>query len=445
MSKEKNYTLIVGMGKTGNAVANFLNAKGTNIVITDINDSKKAEAEKFEAKGIKTEIGFHDQSTFNNADLIIVSPGVPLTIPELISAKDRNIPITGELDTVSELIDIPIVAVTGTNGKTTVTTLIGDMLKESGLKVFVCGNIGTPIVDYLSQTEKADVIVAEISSFQLDTSEKFKPDVAVLLNITEDHLDRYESFEDYAISKWSVFKNQTENQIAVINASIDNRNNEIQKIDSKISLYSSNTNDINSGSALIGTNDITIANSIIDLAETKLKGTHNRENIAAAALATLAAKGTREGITKGLKNFIPLPHRLQFVKSINKVEYYNDSKATNPDAVARAVECFDKNVLLIMGGQEKDTGFEYLREFFGNKIKKLIVMGDAKEKIANAFAGILDIVHAESMENAVTISHQNSEPGDTVLLSPGCASFDMYDSYSQRGFDFIEQVKGLEN
>ena len=429
MGKQKKYILVVGMGKTGNAVANFLNKKGKNIVITDKDISKKEDAQKFKTRGIKTEIGFHDSVTFENAELIIVSPGVPLTIAELEKARKKGIPITGELDTISELIDIPIVAVTGTNGKTTTTTLIGDMLRESGFNVFVCGNIGTPIVDYLSNKE-ADIIVAEISSFQLDTSTKFKPDVAVLLNITEDHLDRYNSFDEYTKSKWSIFKNQTENQTAVINAKIKNIDYETSKIKSKINYYNNN-------------DSITIAGSVIDLSDTKLKGKHNNENIVAATFATLAANGNMDGILKGLKDFAPLPHRLEFVSSINGIDFYNDSKATNPDAVKRAIECFDKNILLIMGGQEKDTDFECLKETLKTKIKKLIVMGEAKNKIAGTFLNVCDIIHAESMENAVDIAYHNSAQGDTILLSPGCASFDMYKSYPQRGYDFIKQVKRL--
>ncbi|MCP3901033.1 MAG: UDP-N-acetylmuramoyl-L-alanine--D-glutamate ligase, partial [Desulfobacteraceae bacterium] len=387
--------------------------------------------------GIKTEIGFHDSATFENAELIVVSPGVPLTIPELEKAREKGIPITGELDTVSELIDIPIVAVTGTNGKTTTTTLIGDMLKESGLNVFVCGNIGTPIVEYLTnknkKNTKVDIIVAEISSFQLDTANKFQPDVALLLNIAEDHLDRYSNFDEYTKSKWSIFKNQTENQTAIINAKIENINSETPKIKSKIEYYNNNSLQI-------------IEDSIFEIAKTKLKGDHNKENIAAAALATLAAKGNLEGISKGLKNFTPLPHRVEFIQSINAVDFYNDSKGTNPDAVKRAVECFDNNILLIMGGQEKDTDFKCLKNTLKTKIKKLIVMGEAKEIIANTFSDVCDgIIHATSMEDAVKQAYQNSERGDTILLSPGCASFDMYENYSKRGFDFINQVKRLEN
>ncbi len=434
MNKEKKYTLIVGMGKTGKAIANFLNAKGENIVITDMDSSKKTEAKFYKAQGIKTEIGFHNSATFQNADLIIVSPGVPLTIPELEKARKNKISIIGELDTISELIDIPIVAITGTNGKTTVTTLIGEMLKESGLNVFVCGNIGTPVVDYLSENKKADIIVAEISSFQLDTSNNFKPDVAVLLNIAEDHLDRYEDFNDYALSKWSIFKNQTINQTAVINAKIAGADKETSKIESQIAYY--NTEPDNN-------DDLHIADSYISLSKTRLKGAHNKENIAAAALATLAAKGNMDGVVKGLNDFIPLPHRIEFVKSVNSINFYNDSKGTNPDAVKRAVECFDQNILLIMGGQEKGTDFNCLKTTLKTKIKKLIVMGEAKDKIANTFSDVCDVLHADSMETSVKLAYQNSDPGDIVLLSPGCASFDMYESYSQRGFDFIELVKRL--
>lgn len=436
MNSQKTYTLIVGMGRTGNAVASYLNQQEKNIVITDKDISKKQDAEIFETKGIKTEIGFHDSATFENAELIIVSPGVPLTIPELEKARKKGIPIQGELDTISELIDIPIIAVTGTNGKTTTTTLIGDMLTESGFKVFVCGNIGTPIVEYLTdkknENRKTDIIVAEISSFQLDTSNKFKPDVALLLNIAEDHLDRYNDFDEYTKSKWSIFKNQTKNQTAIINAKIKNIDSEASEIKSEIKYYNNE-------------NSLIIKNSIVDLTKTKLKGDHNKENIEAAVLATLAAKGNMEGVLKGLKNFTPLPHRLEFIRSINQVDFYNDSKGTNPDAVKRAIECFDNNILLIMGGQEKGTDFKCLKKTLKTKIKKLIVMGEAKDIIANTFSDVCDISHATSMEDAVMQAYQSSEKGDTVLLSPGCASFDMYENYSKRGFDFIKQVKGLES
>jgi UDP-N-acetylmuramoylalanine--D-glutamate ligase len=433
---QTGYTLIVGMGKTGNAVANFLNKNNERIIITDKDPSKRENTKTFEAQGIKTEIGFHDLATFENAKTIIVSPGVPLNIPELEKARAKGIPITGELDTISELIDIPIVAVTGTNGKTTTTTIIGEMLKESGFNPFVCGNIGTPIVEYLANKEKentkTDIIVAEISSFQLDTSNKFKPDVAVLLNITEDHLDRYDSFQEYTNSKWSIFKNQTKNQTAVIYSKLTNIDHETLKIRSQIHCFNSH-------------GSITFKDSVIDLSKTKLLGDHNKENIVAAALATLAAKGNIDGINKGLQAFAPLPHRLEFVKSIDKVDFYNDSKATNPDAVKRALECFDNNILLIMGGQEKDTDFICLKKTLKTKIKKLIVMGEAKDKITKTFSDVCDISHAVSMKNAVDIAYENSAKGDTIILSPGCASFDMYENYAKRGLDFIEQVKRIES
>ncbi len=445
MAQEKNYTLIVGMGKTGNAIADFLNAQGENIVITDLDASKTNETEIFIKKGIKAEIGFHNIKSFKNARRIIVSPGVPLTLNELKEARKAGIPITGELDIISELIDIPILAITGTNGKTTVTTLLGDMLKASGLNPFVCGNIGTPIINYLSNNKKADIIVAEISSFQLDTANKFQPDIAVLLNIAEDHLDRYKSFDDYAESKWSIFKNQTKNQYAIINKQINNIDKKTENIKSEI-LYFNEQNNTNGNeyNAIINSDHINIKGSNIDLTKSKLKGTHNKENIAAASLATLAAKGSINGIKKGLENFTPLPHRVEFVDSINGIDFYNDSKATNPDAVKRAIEYFDQNILLIMGGQEKDTDFACLKTAMGTKIKNLIVMGDAKDKIADTFSNICKIIHADSMKDAVTIAYKNGEAGDIILLSPGCASFDMYNSYSQRGFDFINKTRKLK-
>ncbi len=436
MGSEKKYILIVGMGKVGNAVAAYLIKQGKDIVITDGDISKKQDAEIFEKQGIKTEIGFHNENTFKNAGKIIVSPGVPLDIPGLVTARRHGVPVSGELDIIADRIDVPLVAVTGTNGKTTTTALLGKMLEESGLNVFVCGNIGTPIVEYITRADdtgaRADIIVAEISSFQLDTSDNFRPDIAVLLNIAQDHLDRYSDYQEYARSKWSIFKNQTKDQTAIINAEIEDVNLETAKITPKIIYF-------NNGRPL------TINKQHIDPGRAQLKGTHNNENIAAAALAAYAAGATVKGVLKGLETFTPMPHRLEFVKSIKKIDFYNDSKATNPDAVKRAVQCFDNNILLIMGGQEKDTDFTCLKESFKTKVKKLIVMGEAGDKITQTFSDVCDVCRAVSMEDAVRLAAEYAHGGDTVLLAPGCASFDMYKDYSERGFDFINQVKGLEN
>ncbi len=474
------YILIVGLGKSGISAAKFFRKKGYNVVATDINPLIVDSPQILELKalGIKTEIGFHNIETFENSELIVASPGIPIDGEHFQKAIKRGIPIRGEMDIAAELIKVPIVAITGTNGKTTVTTLISEMLKCSGLKVFTGGNIGTPLIEYLNQTELTelhinrgaynseviklsnsvnskiyDVVVVEVSSFQLDTAQNFSPDVAVLLNITEDHMNRYPDFIAYEDSKWSIFSGQNEKCHAIINSRIQG----VIKSDSKDTIEHSDSIDsclkkerlknIRSNITLFNTaNERFAAQKKLS----KLKGKHNQENIEASIFAALYAGGTMDGIELALKSFKGLPHRIEYVTTINGVEFYNDSKGTNTDATARAIEsfdkengAFDKNLILIMGGQDKNMDFSVLKEWVKAKIKLLVLMGETKNKIYNALFGSCDMIFANNMKHAVNLSFAHAKAGDTVLLSPACASFDMYRSYAERGESFIREVKGL--
>ncbi len=440
---EKNYTLVVGMGKTGHAIARFLKSRGERVVLADRDTSKTHAAHEFRQAGIAVELGPHKKETFENARMIVVSPGIPLTIAELEAARQKGVPVTGELDIIAAYMDRPVIAVTGTNGKTTTTELIGGMLKCSGQKVFVGGNIGTPIVDYIGSGNETDTVVVEISSFQLDSSDRFSPDIAVLLNISEDHLDRYADFDAYENAKWSIFKNQTADQTAIINFAIRNVAERIKSINSRILIFGEDDNKTGLPGAWISEDRITTPSGQIDLGSALLKGAHNRENIAAAVLAAMAAGGTMEGVARSLKSFSPLPHRLALAGTLKGVRFYNDSKATNPDAVKRALECVNGLAVLIMGGQEKDTDFTCLKETVQAKVKKLIAMGEARDKISTAFSSVCNILYADGMAQAVEMAYKNADSGDTVLLSPGCASFDMYSSYVERGNDFHRHVKRL--
>ncbi len=478
--KNKKYILVAGLGKSGVSIAKFLKGKGENIIATDIDSSRAVIAAELENQGIKTEIGFHKEKTFLSAEKIIVSPGIPLNNKYLAMAAQKGIPVTGEFDIAAEFIDIPVIAVTGTNGKTTVTTLISEMLTTSGLKVFTCGNIGTPLVEYFMVDEKADIIVAEVSSFQLDTAGKFSPDVAVLLNITEDHINRYKDFSAYSDSKWSIFKNQSQNDIAIINYSIKEaekhlkglksipvffgRENIVYEMERKplrpmdlLKNGCAKPDPLHGGNperkiAVIKPDKIIIDNlpvdnmsvnkiSVIDISGAGLKGEHNRENMAAASLACLAVGGTIRGIEKTIKSFKGLAHRIQYAGTINQVDYIDDSKATNPDAVVKALECFKNNIILILGGRSKNTDFSYMGQAVKKRVKKIISMGESKTQIRNALADICEIVNADTMKQAVDTAYTAAQPGDTVLLSPACASFDMYESYAARGDDFILNVK----
>jgi UDP-N-acetylmuramoylalanine--D-glutamate ligase len=449
---EKNIT-VVGLGKTGMALARFLKKRGAVVVVTDVAAEKDLgpQVQELRQMDIALELDRHRPETFQAADLIVLSPGVPHTIAPVIRAQETGTAVIGEIELASRFIKEPIVAVTGTNGKTTTTELLGDMLKRSGLDVFVGGNIGNPLIDYVDEGRKADAVVAEISSFQLDTIDRFRPQIGVLLNITIDHLDRYPNFEAYAASKMRLFENQQPGDLAVLNSSDPLVRSLTTDLKNKKLVYPQA--DENEDGAVINGSHIRFhindpgpfdlnrqSQWSLDLSRIKLRGRHNLENACAAGLAAIAAGARPEAIQEALNQFHGGAHRLEYLDTIDDIEFYNDSKATNVDAVIRAVQCFSKPVVLIMGGLDKGSNFEPLRDIFRGHIKSLIVMGKAAALIQAALGNLTLTVAATSMEDAVKQARQAASPGDVVLLSPGCASFDMYDSYAQRGDDFRREV-----
>lgn len=449
--------VVVGLGITGVAVIRFLKDRGAAVVATDMASESDLGpgVQEFQAMGVSLELGGHRSETFEKADLIVLSPGVPHTIEPLLQARNRGVPVLGEIELASRYIRQPTVAVTGTNGKTTTTELVGDMLIRSGFKVFVGGNIGNPLIDYAGGKQEADVIVAEISSFQLDTIESFRPHVGVLLNITADHLDRYPNFAAYAAAKIRLFENQQADDIAVLNGSDPLVRSLTEKIISRKLIYPNPLSDeegavldhprITIGSEKLETRDKIFRIPVsMDLSQLKLSGRHNLENACAAGLAALAAGARPEAIQDCLNQFKGSAHRLEHIETIEDVDFFNDSKATNVDAVRRAVECFDKPVVLIMGGLDKGGNFKELREVISRHVKKLFVMGRAADLIRTALADTTPTVAVTSMSDAARQAYQASSPGDVVLLSPGCASFDMYDNYGQRGEDFKDSVEKLK-
>ncbi|CCK79375.1 UDP-N-acetylmuramoyl-L-alanine--D-glutamate ligase [Desulfobacula toluolica] len=449
-TKTSPYFLIIGLGTSGLSMAKFLSSRGKNVVATDIDASRSHVAKQLNALGIKTQIGFHNQETFNRAKVMVPSPGIPLTNKFIKTAADNGVGITGELDIFSRYNDLPIIAITGTNGKTTTTTLIGDMLKACGMNPFVGGNIGTPLVDHLMDKKNTDIIVAEISSFQLDLAKRFKPDVGVLLNISEDHLDRYDSYSAYKDSKWRIFKHQDASDKAIINQSVNEFDKKSQKLKSMIFAFSSQKSIQTQWGANIGSDTIDIitknVSHKIKAAQVKgLQGRHNRENIAAAVLACLGAGAKMSGILKGLKTFKNLAHRIEFIKTINGISFYNDSKATNTDAVIRALECFDNNIILILGGREKDTDFSLLIKAVKQKVKTIVAIGESKTHIKNTFETVCIVKKAQTMNHAVQKAFDSAAKNDIILLSPACASFDMYENYASRGDDFVNCVTRLGN
>jgi len=457
--------LVVGLGISGAATACFLKKRGAVVTITDM-----AKAEELgdyvpmmRESGIRTEFGEHRTETFENADFIVISPGVPHTIPPIKAAQEKGVAVMGEIELASRFIQEPIVAITGTNGKTTTTKLVGKMLEASGFNVFVGGNIGNPLIRYADDGEKADIVVAEVSSFQLDTIDTFRPAVGALLNITEDHLDRYPDFTAYARSKGRIFENQQENDFAVLDSTDPIVSSVTEHIKSRKLDAGCWMLDAGSGYLLPASSIEHQASSIKHPASSiqhqassirhpassiQLMGRHNMENVSAASLAALAVGGTPEGIQSALNNFKVPRHRLEYVATINDVMYFDDSKATNSDAVVKALECFDKPVILIMGGRGKGGGRKFkadsiLRNRVSQHTKKLIAIGESREDIKSEFKDVVLITMASSMEDAVSQAYHEAEPGDVVLLSPACSSFDMYRSYAERGESFCQAVREL--
>ncbi|MFP4649320.1 MAG: UDP-N-acetylmuramoyl-L-alanine--D-glutamate ligase [Desulfobacterales bacterium] len=439
---------VVGLGKTGQAMAEFLLRQGARVTVSDSASEQQLGdvAGSLRQAGARVELGRHGPDAFENADLIVLSPGVPHTIEQVRAARKAGVPVTGEIELASRFINTPVVAVTGTNGKSTVTRLIGLMLEKSGLTAFVGGNLGTPLISYANGEQGADVVVAEISSFQLDTAESFHPAVGVLLNITADHLDRYPDLRTYGESKAKLFSKQTGRDTAVLNAADPLVMELTENINSRRCFFNSDAG--GECNAWIDGSEISICTphtgkAVIAGRDVFLPGRHNLENTAAAALAALAAGADLKGVRDGLRDFKPDPHRMQWVACINGINYYDDSKATNADAVARAVEAMEAPVVLILGGRDKGGGYGSLAETIRRHAKALVVMGEAADTIYRELGGIVETRRALSMDEAVAEAGGLASAGGTVLLSPACASFDMYESYARRGEDFQRAVLSL--
>lgn len=449
--------LVVGLGKSGVAAARFLQRRGAAVTATDSAaiDRLDPEVDRLRQSGVALELGAHRRQTFESADLVVLSPGVPHRLPEIEAARRRGAEVVGEVELAARYIAEPIAAITGTNGKTTTCSLVGAMLAEAGIEVFVGGNIGDPLIGYIDGDRKA-AVVAEISSFQLDTIVHFKPAVAVLLNVADDHLDRYPDFEAYRRSKARVFENQDGRDVAIINGGDPNVRKAAEDGIAPRLVYCRAEGDrppSDFQGAWIGPRGIDfflpdtagdrphrfLARSAIALA-----GRHNVENAAAAVLTALSLGGSFEAAAAVLSRFSGLPHRLEFVSEIGGIRYYNDSKATNVDAVARALEGFSEPVVLIMGGRNKGSRFEPLRSAMDANVRHLVVMGEARNEIRRALQGALPVTEAASMVAAVNQATAQARAGDIVLLAPGCASFDMYSSYAERGRDFRRAVDALQ-
>jgi UDP-N-acetylmuramoylalanine--D-glutamate ligase len=441
--------LVVGLGKTGLALVTFLLNQKAQVSISDtreLSDLKKAVSPFFE-RGFSLELegGGHTTPFFMKGEIILVSPGIPLDLPALRGAKGQGIPVWGELEIFSIYSKTPVIAVTGTNGKTTTTALLNEMLLNSGKRTFLGGNIGRPLVDYLLQGENQEIVVAEISSFQLDTTTRFSPQVGLLLNITEDHLDRYPDFQAYVASKASLFRNQGEKNPAVINGDDPICRSIGEGLSGPVYFFSrlhpvdrGGYLDHNKAIIRLGTKPETFP-----LEGFSLPGVHNLENALAAMIGARLMGASPEGVRKTLKTFKGFGHRLQYVAEVRGVRFYDDSKATNVGAVVKALEGFKEPVILIAGGRDKGGDYSPLQGLIKARVKSLILMGEAREIMRKQLGPWTKTGLVNNLEEAVLRAFEQGQPGDVILLSPACSSFDMFRDYAQRGDLFQEAVRKL--
>lgn len=446
--------LVVGLGKTGVSLCHFLTQHGAQVTVTDHKSKPElsAQLELVEGLPIKFELGSHSPKTFLQQDLVILSPGVSSALKIFEYARSQGVKITGEFEFSQGFIKEPMIGITGTNGKTSVARLIEAFLTESGVKAWVGGANEKPLTDYLRSEEKAQVVVVEVSSFMLDHADQFNPTNIVFTNLAENHLDRYRSMEEYVNAKRRVFKNTNQATTSILNAD-DNavvelaRDPAVQR--GRIFYFSRKQalepQIMNIGGAVnIGT-DIKVRTGpeieFYSVKNVKMRGRHSIENIMAAILVSREHGAKHDAIQKVIDNFKGLPHRIEYVRKVGGVNFYNDSKATNVHAVLRALDTFDENVILIMGGKETNINFEPLRNMIKRKVKTLILVGEAKERINRELGDFSECFLIGTFEEAVLIAYQKSRIGDTVLLSPGCPSFDMFDSYEERGEYFKEIVR----
>jgi UDP-N-acetylmuramoylalanine--D-glutamate ligase len=439
--------LVVGLARTGASVVRFLAERGAAVTVTDMKDraSLTPYLEKLADLDIAYELGFHAGETFLDADLIVMSPGVPMDIPPVKLARDRGRQVISEIELAFRFIDVPFAAITGTNGKTTTTTLIGEIFRNCGYKAFVGGNIGKPLVDLVTSGERTDLVVAEISSFQLEGIDTFRPKVAVLLNLTEDHLDRYASFQEYIDAKVRIFENQTAEDFAVLNIDDPLVAAYAGKLKARV-VPMSRQRVLDQG--VYYRNDcITFIwdgrEEHFPTGSFKLCGVHNIENIMAALATTLLMGCDAGAALQAVERFSGLHHRMEFVRDVNAVAYYNDSKGTNVGSVVKSLESFAGNVTLIAGGKDKGGDYAPLADLVKNRVSHLILLGEARQRIYDALGSLTDTCMVGSLEEAVAKAQQVTGPGGVVLFSPACSSYDMFRNYEERGDLFASLVKAL--
>jgi UDP-N-acetylmuramoylalanine--D-glutamate ligase len=447
MDLNKKRVLVVGLGKSGVASALFLKAHGAQVTVSDAKppDQLGDEITRLLDHGIAVETGGHGERTFRGQDLIVVSPGVPVDSPPLVQARALGEPVIGEIELAARFLPKDIVAITGSNGKTTTTALTGAILAAGGKRTVVGGNIGTPAISLVDQATAESIVVLEVSSFQLETIETFHPKITVVLNVTPDHLDRHRTFEAYVNAKARIFENQQAEDFAVLNADDSTCVALASRTQAQV-FWFSRKKEVKQGAYAQGGKTFFRGpggqQEIMLTSEIPLKGAHNLENVLAAICAGALMGCEAEKIRQAVRSFKAVEHRLEYVATIRGVEYYNDSKATNVDATIKALESFPANIHLILGGKDKGSDYSVLNDLLRQRVKRVYTIGAAAAKIESQIKGA-EVVHAETLENAVKQAAEAAQSGDIVVLAPACASFDQFRNYEHRGRVFKEVVREL--
>ena len=439
--------LVIGAAVSGIPAVKFLAEKGALVTLNDSKTVEKLESVTAQLKNVEYKLvaGEHPLELAKQCDFAVVSPGVPLDVPLVEELYRLKKPVIGEIELGYLFAKAPIIAITGTNGKTTTTALLGEIMEKSGRKTYVTGNIGNALVGEVDSATEKDIFVTEVSSFQLESVNSFKPHIGAILNITPDHLNRHKTMEGYTDAKMRVFENQDENDYAILNWDCPETKILKDRIKSKV-LYFSRKELLGEG-AWVEEGAIWVSlggdpESVIYVDEIFIPGNHNLENVLAGTLMAYCAGVSPAVIGKAIREFKGVEHRIEFVSEIKGVAYYNDSKGTNSDASIQAIKAMKRPIVLIAGGYDKEMDFMEFTEAFGNKVKKLVLLGETKQKLAKCAdkVGFTNYIFVDTLEEAVKASKEAAVPGDCVLLSPACASWDMFSNYEERGRQFKEFV-----
>ena len=435
-------TLVVGLKKSGMAAAELLVREGARVSATDLKGLQQIEGAAEFVSRLGIPFRLQADETFEGYDLIVLSPDVPFDLPQLEAARARGTVVMGEVELAAPFLQGQTIAITGSNGKTTTTSLIGHILRGAGLTVQVGGNIGTPVTAMIASSRPGGWNVLELSSFQLETIATFRAHIGLALNVTQNHLDRHHTFDRYAAAKRRLFETMLAEDIAILNAddpvTVDFAAHTVARVE-----WFSGRHKVERGASCCGDKLILDGNRLMEAGEIPIRGRHNVENVLAAAIAAARAGVDRTAIASAVRTFQAVEHRLEFVRQVSGIDFYNDSKATSVDATLKAVDAFPGGLWVILGGKDKGLNYAVLREPLAARAHGALLIGAAAAKIASALEGALPLAECRTLDAAVAYGFERGKPGDTVLLAPACSSFDQFKSFEHRGEVFKELVRAL--